>query len=197
MAKVFNPANRDKLHSKERERILPAQRILQACGLKEGQVFLDVGCGNGYFSLPAAQIVGAAGEVHAFDISQEMLDDLKERMQKRALDNIKTYQVGEGGTCGTEIEEQLTARGDMMLMANILHEVEEPADFLECYLPLLKDQARLLVIDWRKKEMDKGPALEHRLDFESLEKVIREVGLKLEYSRILNERYYLLVADKI
>lgn len=196
MAQVFNPAQRDKLHSEERKKTLPAKKILTACGLERDRIFLDVGCGNGYFSLPAAEIVGSGGEVYAFDISSEMLEDLQERVEAKKLDNIKLIQVKETGICEDEIKEELAGRGDMMLMANLLHEVSSLPEFLDCYLSLLKDRARLVVIDWRKKEMETGPEYEHRLDVDRVQNLLREADLELEYSRILNEKYYLIVADK-
>jgi len=196
LAQVFNPAQRDKLHSEERKKSLPAKKILTACGLEENRVFLDVGCGNGYFSLPAAEIVGPGGKVYAFDISSQMLEDLQERAEARKLDNIKLFQVKETGVCEDDIKEELAGSGDMMLMANLLHEITSLPEFLECYLRLLKDRSRLIVIDWRKKEMEAGPDYEHRLDVDRVQNLLREAELELEYSRILNEKYYLIVADK-
>ncbi len=196
MAQVFNPAQQDKLHSENRKKSLPAKKILTACGLGEDKIFLDVGCGNGYFSLPAAEIVGSGGEVHAFDISSQMLEDLQERVEAKKINNIKLYQVNDSGVCEDNIQGGLAGNGDMMLMANLLHEVSNPQEFIQHYLGFLKDQGRLIVIDWRKKEMEIGPDYEHRLAVDTVQNLLKEADLELEYSRILNDKYYLIVADK-
>jgi len=196
VAQVFNPAQRDKLHSDNRKKSLPAKKILTACGLGEDKVFLDVGCGNGYFSLPAAEIVGSEGEVHAFDISSQMLEDLQERAEAKKIGNLKLYQVNESGVCEDNVQGELAGSGDMVLMANLLHEVSGRREFIQYYLEFLKDQGRLIVIDWRKKEMETGPDYEHRLAVDTVQNLLSEADLELEYSRILNDKYYLIVADK-
>ncbi len=42
-------------------------RILRAVGVAPGQVVLDVGCGPGFFAIPAAKLVGPRGKVLALD----------------------------------------------------------------------------------------------------------------------------------
>ncbi|MHA1851871.1 MAG: class I SAM-dependent methyltransferase, partial [Candidatus Heimdallarchaeaceae archaeon] len=37
------------------------KKILKAAHLKEGQIVLEIGCGPGFFTLPAAEIVGEKG----------------------------------------------------------------------------------------------------------------------------------------
>jgi len=50
-------------------RLLPYFRdpykLLRAAGLEQGQQVLEVGCGPGYFTIPAAEMVGDEGEVYA------------------------------------------------------------------------------------------------------------------------------------
>ena len=41
--------------------------ILREIGLETGMTFLDIGCGNGFFTLPAARMVGPAGQVYGLD----------------------------------------------------------------------------------------------------------------------------------
>jgi predicted methyltransferase len=46
----------------------PYGRLTRA-GLKRGQRVIEVGCGPGFFTVPAAKIVGEAGYVYALDIN--------------------------------------------------------------------------------------------------------------------------------
>ena len=48
--------------------MLDARKILNDIGLKSGDQFLDAGCGDGYFSEAAAEVVGPGGRVYAFDV---------------------------------------------------------------------------------------------------------------------------------
>jgi ubiquinone/menaquinone biosynthesis C-methylase UbiE len=50
--------------------------------LKAGDTVMDVGPGQGYFSIPMAKMVGENGRVIAIDIQKKMLDILERRAQK-------------------------------------------------------------------------------------------------------------------
>ncbi len=52
----------------ERRKMQNPESILIDIGLKPGMIFVDIGCGDGYFALPAARMVGPEGKVIAIDI---------------------------------------------------------------------------------------------------------------------------------
>ncbi len=196
MTKVFDPEKSDKLISEERQKWLPPKKILDACGLKEGDRFFDVGCGNGHFTLPAAELVGSEGEVHGFDISTEMLEELSQRRTELDIPNIFLHQVDEKGFAANKMPG-LTNRADMLFFANILHEVDKPREFLSSYLRFVNsDTGRVVVIDWRNKEMEAGPDKSERLNTGEVQNILKEKELDIIYSRILNKRYYMFVAVK-
>ncbi|MBF8437143.1 class I SAM-dependent methyltransferase [Halanaerobiaceae bacterium Z-7014] len=196
MAHIFNPENKDKLISDERRRLFKPERLLTAAGLKEGMSVFDVGCGNGFFALPAAKIVGDNGRVFGFDIYQEMLDSLNSRAEESDINNIKTLKVSEEGANLSEINMLKNKEIDFIIMANILHEVPDINNFLKDYLKFLKTGGRLLVIEWRKKETEEGPGLEHRLSPKEVINLMKEQGLKPIYSRVINNNYYLKISEK-
>ena len=45
-------------HGKTSRDILSAEEVLEATGLKKGDVFLDAGCGDGFISIEASNRVG-------------------------------------------------------------------------------------------------------------------------------------------
>ena len=55
------------------ERLLwqDAPAILSQIGLRPGDTLADIGSGDGYFSIPAARMVGKTGKVYALDVSAE------------------------------------------------------------------------------------------------------------------------------
>lgn len=78
------------------EMVAGGQTLLDRLDLKPGMSVLDVGCGPGRLSIPAAQRVGPAGKVVALDVQEEMLRRLQTRMQWAALDNIQLVHAGIG-----------------------------------------------------------------------------------------------------
>ena len=65
-----------------------AQVTLDRIGLRPAERGLDIGCGPGRLSIPAARRVGAEGRIVALDIQPDMLAVLRERVSKLALTNI-------------------------------------------------------------------------------------------------------------
>ncbi|MFW6230194.1 MAG: class I SAM-dependent methyltransferase [Halanaerobium sp.] len=196
MAHIFNPENKEKLISEERREIFKPENLLLAAGLKEGMSVFDVGCGNGFFALPAAKIVGDRGSVFGFDLSQEMLDALNLRANKSGIENIKTYKVSKNGVDFSEIKSQINLETDFIIMANILHEVSNVETFLDDYLKWLTEDGRLLIIEWRKKETEAGPGIKHRLEPKKLHDLLNIKGLKAILSKIINNNYYLKIYKK-
>ena len=64
-------------------------RLLEAAGLKPGQKVLEVGCGPGFFTIPAAKMVGEKGLVYAIDVNHRATKRVEEKMQKYGIVNIK------------------------------------------------------------------------------------------------------------
>lgn len=68
------------LDDPERNQILNPEIILDKLELTGEMVIADLGCGTGFFSIPASKRVK---KVFALDIQQEMLDILLDKIKKR------------------------------------------------------------------------------------------------------------------
>jgi ubiquinone/menaquinone biosynthesis C-methylase UbiE len=64
-------------------------RLLKAAGLEEGQKVIEVGCGPGFFTIPAARIVGDEGHVYAVDIHPLAVKTVKEKIKRNGIKNVK------------------------------------------------------------------------------------------------------------
>lgn len=67
--------------------------------LKPGDVFLDVGAHHGYFSMIAADLVGATGAVHAFEPTPASFRQLVHNT--REFDNVTLHALAIGARLGT------------------------------------------------------------------------------------------------
>jgi len=64
-------------------------KLLNAAGLKPGQKVLEVGCGPGFFTIPAAKIVGEKGKVYALDVNPVAVETVRRKIEEKDLKNIE------------------------------------------------------------------------------------------------------------
>ncbi|MFO1493005.1 MAG: methyltransferase domain-containing protein, partial [Kiritimatiellia bacterium] len=89
IAQTMHWAGADWLTRNERAREESTARLLDDLRLKPGMVVCDLGCGNGYYTLPIARKVAPGGKVYAVDIQPEMLRLLSERAAKEGVAGIE------------------------------------------------------------------------------------------------------------
>ncbi len=70
------------------EAVAGTEVTLDRIGLQPRDRCLDVGCGPGRLSLPAAQRVGPDGEIVALDIQPAMLAKLRQRLARTGTTNV-------------------------------------------------------------------------------------------------------------
>ena len=65
-------------------------KVLQAAGLEPGQEVLEIGCGPGFFTIPAARIVGEKGSVYALDVNPLAVERVQQKIEKAGVTNVRT-----------------------------------------------------------------------------------------------------------
>jgi ubiquinone/menaquinone biosynthesis C-methylase UbiE len=63
-------------------------KLLKAAGLKSGQKVLEVGCGPGFFTIPAAHIVGEEGLVYAVDVNPYAIARVRAKIAREGIKNV-------------------------------------------------------------------------------------------------------------
>ncbi len=120
--------------------------------IQQGDTLIDFGCGIGYFSIPALDFVGEDGTVIAIDASEEMLKELSTRSGRP-----KNLKIIHG-------DSLLGLKADLVLLSMVLHEVDNPQEFLQTCFAALNPYGRVFVIDWQKmKTGTMGPPSNERL----------------------------------
>lgn len=155
MVHKFDPKKADILDDPERANILDPDAILEKLELAREMVLADLGCGTGFFSIPASRRVK---KVFALDIQQEMLNILSDKVKKEKITNIEVILSEESSI---PLSDKSV---DILLMANVFHELEDKLSLLKEVKRVLDMNGRLMIIDWEKMEMDFGPPLHERLD---------------------------------
>ena len=108
--------------------------------VKEGQYFLDFGCGTGDFTIPAARLVGPNGKVFALDINPKQLKVVEKKARKAGITHVQTIL--------SEKTSNLPDKSmDIVWMCDVLHEIREKREVLEEIHRLLKNRGVLIVYD--------------------------------------------------
>ena len=164
------------------------EKMLQDAGLRSGMVFVDVGCGDGFFTILAAQVVGAKGMVYAVDTDAPAIERLKSKLAENGLANVKAVVA--------EAEETVFCKGcaDFVFYSIVLHDFHDPAKVLANAKQMLKPSGLLMDLDWKKKRMSFGPPFWIRFSEEHAQTLIRNEGLKVVNVRGLGRNHYVIVA---
>jgi ubiquinone/menaquinone biosynthesis C-methylase UbiE len=157
--------------------------------LKPGMTFLDIGCGQGFFTLPAAKIVGVNGKVHALDISAENIAVLKRNLDLAGFENV-TSQVGEA-----EKTILCQACADIVFFGIVLHDFQDPIKVLANARLMLKPGGILTNLDWKKEQGLFGPPEAIRFSQDKAIQLIESQGFKVKSVSNSGLYHYVIVAE--
>jgi ubiquinone/menaquinone biosynthesis C-methylase UbiE len=77
------------------EQLKPAQqRLLELAALEAGERVIDIACGTGLVTFPAADLVMIDGHVLAIDISERMIEHVAEQASTRGAAHVKARRMG-------------------------------------------------------------------------------------------------------
>ncbi|MBW7475869.1 class I SAM-dependent methyltransferase [Paenibacillus oenotherae] len=136
-------------------------------GSVEGEVWADIGCGNGFFTIPIASRVA---KVHAVDISPAMLGMLNRTLQSKRIDNVIPSLSEENRIPIGKAEV------DVAFLAYVVHELDTPEQFFRSLAPILKPTGRVIIIEFSNK-LSFGPPMNERISPEQADRYLGEAGL--------------------
>lgn len=92
------------------------EKVLKEVGITKNQNIVDFGCGSGYYTIPAAQIVGNKGKVYALDKDRVCLNEVAKSAQSRKLENIQI--IATSGELKIPLEDESV---DVVLLYDVIH----------------------------------------------------------------------------
>jgi len=127
-----------------------SETIIRNADLQEGMALLDIGCGPGRVTIPAAVKVGQRGKVVALDVQPGMLNLTREKAKKKKLGNINFLQIKMGeGEIGGKFESANLGKMkfDRALLVTVLGEIPKQETALKEIFEVLKPGGILSVTE--------------------------------------------------
>ena len=72
--------------------LLNPMRTLRGADIQPGERVLEVGCGTGFFTIPAAQLLGEEGRLVAMDPVLGFVDQVSKRVEAADLTNVEVVR---------------------------------------------------------------------------------------------------------
>lgn len=132
---VFSPSNAAHLDTRLRQFIYRPDQLAERF-IRPGDRVLDFGCGPGFFTRAFAKAAGDSGTVIAADLQEEMLNIVREKMQKEGLlSRVRTHR------CLPDTLNLTPDQGGMVDVATaifVVHEVPDPEKLFREIAALVK-----------------------------------------------------------
>ena len=129
-----------------RQREEDCRQLLKELDVRPGQTLCDVGCGNGFYTLPMARLTGSEGKVYAVDIQPEMLTMLEGRANQAGIENVETI-------LSTQTDPRLPEGSiDLLLLVDVYHEFSHPKEMLQAIRKSLKSDGQIALAEFRAED---------------------------------------------
>jgi ubiquinone/menaquinone biosynthesis C-methylase UbiE len=178
------------LSNPERDKTQRPKQLVEHMGLKPGMTVADIGTGIGYMLPYLSEAVGSSGKVLAEDIFDDFLAKARERAA--GLGNV-TFIKGEPDD--PKLPENAV---DAILVLDVYHHFDYPERMLAAFHKALRDNGKLVVVDYYRRTTAMSNALTHiRLDAPDVIKEIEANHFRLVSQREhIKDRQYMLILEK-
>ncbi len=168
-------------------------KTLERLGVDGYSSLVDVCCGNGYFTVPAADLI--AGPVYGVDLDADLLSALN----ARAEDRIETI---EGNAMA--LPDLLSEPVACALLANTLHGVPEKTGLAEKIATVLEPGGRFVVVNWVDAAPEKtlvlgkprGPPAELRMTPEETIGSVEPAGFAARGTMTVSPHHYAVIFER-
>lgn len=141
--------------------------------LKPGMTVADVGAGVGYMSLRMAKKVGPTGKVYANDLQPEMLEKLRENAAREKAANVIPVR-------GELDDPKLPPNTmDLVLLVDVYHEFSQPQAMLRKIRETLKDDGRLVLLEYRGEDPAIPIIASHKMTVAQVKTELEAEGFRL------------------
>ena len=174
IAPVMSAAGADWLERGERESEESPSKAIRALDIKPGMTVCDLGAGSGYYTVRMSRLVGPSGKVYAVDIQPKMLDLLARRLKSEGINNVVPV-------LSSEDDPKLPPKSqDLILLVDVYHEFARPQIMLQRMREALKDDGRLVLLEFRKEDSSVPIRLEHKMSIAEVKAELEPEGFRID-----------------
>ncbi|MCH5373271.1 MAG: class I SAM-dependent methyltransferase [Planctomycetes bacterium] len=154
--------------------------MLTNLGLKPGMTVCDMGCGNGFYSVQMAKMVGPQGRVLAVDVQPQMLEMLEDRAAEASVENIQPIL---GQLYDPKLPE---GEVDLILLVDVYHEFSHPEQMLAAMRRSLAPGGQVVLLEYREEDPNVPIKPLHKMSKKQIMKEFTPNGFKLvkEFDRL-------------
>ena len=168
--------------------------VFEKLDLKEGQIFLDLGCGAGDYSIIASSYVGDSGIVYALDQWKEIENRLNNKTKLLGIKNLRALT--------SDIKDKILLDDktcDVCFICTVIHGIDLSKygkNLFEELHRIIKMKGKLSIIEIKKEETSFGPPMEIRLSPDELKKIITEFKFRqISYTDL--DSFYMMQFEAI
>ena len=149
-------------------------------------IVADIGAGSGYYTFRIADWV-PLGKVYAVEIQDAAVKYLKERSRSLNTGHVEAIK---GADQSLNLPEGVL---DLAFMVDVYHELLYPQEMLQAIKNSLKEDGKLLLIEYRGEDPQLGIKKLHKMTVEQIEKELRANGFRLvENGQFMNIQHFLV-----
>ncbi len=176
----------ERFDNPEREKWQKPGLVIEKLGDISDKTIGDIGSGTGYFSFRLAK---KAKKVIALDVDERFLNFIKEKKKKDNISNVYTRLV--------EYDDPKLADNelDAIITVNTYHHINNRVEYFKKCKKGLSKNGILLIVDFKKEEMNFGPPLSHKLSKKAVIDELEKAGYKdISVDTKTLEHQYVIIA---
>jgi len=169
-AHKFDPKKLKKLNNPQRLTDIPAEYVWDKLSNKTPQTIVEIGAGTAFFCKAFLQH-SQPERIYACDLSTIMI----EWMEKHVTPQYPVIVPVQTGESQVPLDSTLS---DLVFTINLHHELEQPEQLIKESRRLLQPGGEIIIIDWKKQEMQDGPPIHIRCTPEKISSQLQSSGFE-------------------
>ena len=165
----MDPARIERLRSPERLEYFDPEEIWRVLRPAPDCTLIDIGTGVGFVALPFAKRYPEA-TVYGCDILEGMIELLLEDAAAQGLGNV------DGIVMTPNAVGLPDGTADIVVMAQLHHELDDPAPLLSECRRLLATGGIVAIVDWKDEDNGKSPAAGRRVPAAHIQSQLQAAG---------------------